>query len=855
MAQAFEQLAMAAESRGEFAEAIGWRKRGFALDPLSSASTMKLIATMAAAGDRSGALQQARVHELLVREQLELEPDASFRALVERLRGQTPTTVASSATSPSGLAAAETPRSSPEASREIAQTLEAPPSSQPQFEAARESIEKTASLAQTASSLKKGRGTRGWLKRGGIGTILVLSSLALGVAIIPRDRLTATAATLQQPVVVAPFRVTGADASLGYLREGLVELLSVRLADDSTAHAIDPGAVLSAWRSTRAAGDVEQLPRAEAVGVARRLGAEYVVVGSVVGGASRLVVTASLIAVSTDRVRAQTAVEGPSDSLTALVNRLASKLIAATAGEDDRFTDRTTPSPSALRAYLDGQSAYRRGEYTHAMTFYERALRLDSSFALAAFHLALAADQINGAEQHDRALTLAWANRHDLTERDLVHLIAFAGPRYPAPSSEAEQLGAWERAVAYSPDRAEVWHELGERFFYHGAVLGLRDGHRRAAVAFRRALAIDPKYLPSRQLLVLLAARSGDTTLLTRVASPRALHDSLGELAPALRWRVALAQRDQQDLKRLRPSLAELSDANLRVIGMTSQFDADGVEDGERALRIRLLRSAASDHIDALLAAHSLALNQGRPILALDLTEQLEELKPGLRAHLRLRVLDALYGDGDTTAAHEAAAALVQYADARPAAAPDLRALQLSDICVLEQWRLAHGVTAGARQAASLLRSSPIPRTLLPVSANQIACAAILDAIWSVSTRQRDALTRVARLDSLMLGGPGVSDAGTYAHIVVARLYSRLGQPSLALEAIRNRTYMTGWPRYLATARREEGRLALQVGDRGGAAESFQEYLALRASAERPVRLHDDSVRAAAVEARTGAGP
>jgi hypothetical protein len=46
-------------------------------------------------------------------------------------------------------------------------------------------------------------------------------------------------------------------------------------------------------------------------------------------------------------------------------------------------------------------------------------------------------------------------------------------------------------------------------------------------------------------------------------------------------------------------------------------------------------------------------------------------------------------------------------------------------------------------------------------------------------------------------------------------LYERLGEPRIALDAIRRRGYMSGWPRYLATAQREEGRLALATGDTG----------------------------------------
>jgi DNA-binding SARP family transcriptional activator/TolB-like protein len=834
MTSAYEQLASGAERAGDLSRAIEWRKRALALDPVSSSVTVKLLETLAAAGDRSGALHHARLHELLVREQLELEPDVAVRTFVDRMRAEAASDVTTANDSASDqLSPNATPASRDEFSLPIPLSSTAAPQG---------ATEGDVAPPQPSTGRDPISRAHRWRHSRTIGAGLLLSIAGLAVGRFLHGNVTASAAPLQQALVVAPFRVSGADASLGFLSEGLVELLTVRLAEDSSARAVDPGAVLSAWRSARLP-DKGRLPRDRALAVARQLGASRVVVGSVVGNAARIVITASLIGAAADSLHAQASVDGPSDSLTTLVSRLASKLIAASAGETDRFTDRTTPSPTALRAYLEGQSAYRRGDFSLAIPFYERALELDSTFALAALHLALAADQINDAEQHDRALALAWANRGDLIEQDLVHLIAFAGPRYPAPSSEAEQLAAWERAVSRSPDRAEVWNELGLRFFHQGAVLGLRDGNQRAAAAFRRALALDPSYLPSRRFLVMVTARLGDTTALRRLATPNALHDSLGELAPALRWRVALALRDDQEIRRIRSLLPGLDEPNLRMIGMTSQFDAEGVDDGERALRIRTRRAVVSDPIDALLAAHSLALNQGRPVLALDLTEQLQELKPGLRAHLRLRVLDALYGDGDTTAARQAAASLAQYANDRLTNSPDLRALQLADLCVLEQWRLAHGQTDKARHSAELLRATPIPRTPIPISANQLACAEILEAWWSVATHQPDGLRRVARLDSLMLSGPAVSDAGTYAHLVVSRLYTRLRQPAPALEAIRNRTYMVGWPRYLATARREEAHLATLVGQPEAAARSYRRYLALRSSAELPQKKRDEEIR------------
>ena len=130
--------------------------------------------------------------------------------------------------------------------------------------------------------------------------------------------------------------MTGADPSLSYLREGIVELLSVRLADDSAARAVDPGVVLNRWR---AAGliDAADVGRADAARIAERLGAHTVVVGSVVGDASRLLVSASLVGVPDGEVRVSESVEGPADNLSALIDHLAVKLLAADAGESERL--------------------------------------------------------------------------------------------------------------------------------------------------------------------------------------------------------------------------------------------------------------------------------------------------------------------------------------------------------------------------------------------------------------------------------------------------------------------------------------------------------------------------------------
>jgi len=820
-ATAFDELAREADGRGDVQAAIDHRRRRVALDPLDSPAVVRLMSSLADGGDVAGALQQARVHETLLRQSLDVAPHASVAALVARLK--------ESERSAHTLGDANIP-----VTREA--SAEAPPP------------HRAAAVATPVVS-KPRRSTRArWI--GGIAAVVGAFAAVLATVLtvsVLRDRSaanTAVAASVNpEAVVVAPFRVTGADASLSYLREGIVELLSIRLTDDSTARAVDPGVVLNRWR---AAGliDATDVGRVEAARLAERLGAHTVVVGSVVGNASKLLVSASLVGVPLGEIRVSESVEGPADSLSSLIDNLAVKLLAADAGEGERLNGEHTPPLESLRAYLRGQAAFRRARFSDALNEYERALAVDSTFALAALRVAMTADRLNVAEQHDRALALAWLHRESLNIRDRAQLVAFAGPRFPAPSLDAEHLAAWERAAMLAPDRAEVWQDLGERFFYEGAMIGVSDWRARATSAFRRALALDPDASLARTLLVLSAARTGDSATLAREASPAMLADSLGGLRPFVNWRVGIARNDDAAVQSVHDVFPKLDAANLRSIAMSSLFDAVGALDGERALRIRrALATRSADELDALLSQHAFALNQGRPILALDITEQLQELQPGTRAHLRLRVLDALYAEGDSAAAERAVTELARFAGARVSSDPDAKATQLADLCVLEQWRLAHGDRRSAARSVARLREAGSLLVTVPVAAPPLACAELLSAMRAVAAHEPNALALVQQLDSLMLAGPAASDAATYAHLVVSRLYEQLGERDRALEAIRRRGYMTGWPRYLGAARRDEGRLALAVGDTSGAVAAYRAYLGLRGEAEETMAVRDRPIR------------
>lgn len=85
-ARALEALAGAAEDAGRPREAIPWWRRLAAMEPYSSRGALRLMAALEAAGDRAAALQHARVHEELLRTELDVPADPEVVAYATRMR-------------------------------------------------------------------------------------------------------------------------------------------------------------------------------------------------------------------------------------------------------------------------------------------------------------------------------------------------------------------------------------------------------------------------------------------------------------------------------------------------------------------------------------------------------------------------------------------------------------------------------------------------------------------------------------------------------------------------------------------------------------------------------------------------
>jgi DNA-binding SARP family transcriptional activator len=83
---AVEQLARAAEIDGAFDVAVKWWRKRAADDPLNARVAVATMRALAAAGDRAGALREARIFEVLIAQELEIAPDRAVVEFADELR-------------------------------------------------------------------------------------------------------------------------------------------------------------------------------------------------------------------------------------------------------------------------------------------------------------------------------------------------------------------------------------------------------------------------------------------------------------------------------------------------------------------------------------------------------------------------------------------------------------------------------------------------------------------------------------------------------------------------------------------------------------------------------------------------
>jgi eukaryotic-like serine/threonine-protein kinase len=189
-------------------------------------------------------------------------------------------------------------------------------------------------------------------------------------------------------IAVLPFSASGPGVEV--LGEGMVDLLTTNLQGIGGIQTVDPRQVLKRWgRKDPDEGGME-----EALDLGRQLDVGSVVTGSAVSAGGRVRLAADLYAVTSGERLGRAQVDGPTDSVLPLVDRLSVALLRDVWRSREPLPSLdlgslTTDSIAALRAYLQGERYYRRFALDSALAQYTRAVEVDSAFALAHLRRAL----------------------------------------------------------------------------------------------------------------------------------------------------------------------------------------------------------------------------------------------------------------------------------------------------------------------------------------------------------------------------------------------------------------------------------------------------------------------------------
>jgi tRNA A-37 threonylcarbamoyl transferase component Bud32/AraC-like DNA-binding protein len=368
------------------------------------------------------------------------------------------------------------------------------------------------------AELRPTRVNRTAMRRRPVGMVVAAAGLLALAAVGARAawETFATPALDGDLVAVAPFDVN--DAALAPWREGLLDLLAQNLNGAGPLKVVPPSRVVPDWD-----GRADEF---SALSLGRGTGAGASVVGAVhPNGADSVRLTAAVYDITTRRLLGDLRVVVPVGRVDHGADSLTVGILGVLARErplgSTRPPSQGTSAIAALKAYLQGEVAFRRMDWEAARPLYERAAQLDTNYAMAYHRLSLVRTMRGSGID-----SLIWFNglragrlNRGLSERDSLMLAidslqaalwyVITVPDVSAADSLSALLSTrlfetHEVTTRRFPGDAEFWYRQAVNLS-HFAGPSERRAHR-VLEALDRSIALDSSNLPAYGRAINLAA-------------------------------------------------------------------------------------------------------------------------------------------------------------------------------------------------------------------------------------------------------------------------------------------------------------------------------------------------------------
>ena len=338
-----------------------------------------------------------------------------------------------------------------------------------------------------------------------------------------------------------------------------------------------------------------------------------------------------------------------------------------------------------------------------------------------------------------------------------------------------------------------------------------------------------------RPHLIELAAVSGDTGGVRRLANLYFRVDSVGDLSDFMRWRVAVALADSGAQAAIRARMDRMTLSTLFRIAGTAQLDGVGLADVSPALEAAARHSSAANPGLAFLHAAT-AANRGQAA-KLDTMMVLAE-RVGFPPY-RIGGVRASAGSfwlPDARVAGDGARQLESLLSRG-----ERGAARIESVCSLGEFEFARGDTVRLDRARSTLRRLAAAESDSAAAAEARICALKLDAGAAILRDPAAAGDAVGRFEAAIEDMPPTSPAD---HLILALMHERRGDPRASLAAAQRREHhWIGGLFFLTAYLLQEARMARIAGDDSTAIRAYQHYLGLRTDPDPSIAPAREQVR------------
>ena len=310
----------------------------------------------------------------------------------------------------------------------------------------------------------------------------------------------------RQSLIIFPFENRTGDASREYLGEASMNLLGLAASHWRDLRVFDDERTASLMRRRRIAA-TEELDFEEARSMAREARVGTMVVGDIRLEGDSIAIEAKVHDVASgDRLQTRLVRAAATADPRPKFDELAALILGtngAPPGERPSLLAQTTTSLEAYRAYLAGTAALQRFDVDSAKANLERAVAIDSGFALAYLRLRdVAGWSIQANDPAQRRRYVIAAERHSASLPPRLKLLVSYHRAYEDGNLFRARAIARELLNRDSTD-VEAWYQLGEATFHDRSQFYPHpDSAGNLGIAlkqFQRVLALDSSYVLAYQ--------------------------------------------------------------------------------------------------------------------------------------------------------------------------------------------------------------------------------------------------------------------------------------------------------------------------------------------------------------------